>query len=115
MTITEENVINTVVTAVEGGADYWMDCDPDANPWLGEHGGESFSEKFAQGIMAGRIATICDVEDHSTKWPFSMATLLGGFELFFNDPERCRPFEEHDAEDADVIFQLGLFSEVRYS
>ena len=114
MIITEKNIIDTVITAIEGGVDYWMDCDDEENQWLGKHGGRSFSEKFAHGLIAGETATICDVEDADTKWEMTVETLIKGFELYFNNPLRCRSFEDHDAEDADTIFQLGLFNEVRY-
>ena len=114
LTITEKNIVDTVICALEGGVDYWMDCDPDANSWLGTHGGESFSEKFAHGLMAGENAVICDAEDPETKWVFTLVTLLKGMELYFNNPQRVNSFEDQDAEDCDVIFQLGLFSEVRY-
>ena len=114
MTITEKNITDTVICALEGGTDYWMGCDPEVNPWLGKHGGRSFSERFAKGLIAGETAKIFDAEDPETKWAFSLTTLLKGFELYFNDSERALSFEDQDATEADVIFQLGLFNEVRY-
>jgi hypothetical protein len=116
VTITEADINADIITALEGGVNYWMGIKDKENPWLVESQGRSFSEKFGFGLLSGNTAKVFDIEDDSQKYELTLEKLLKGYELYLNkkhhglDPT----FEIRDVEHTDVIFQLAIFGDIVY-
>lgn len=121
LTITEANISDTIISAVEGEVGYWFGFEPNDNPWCiawldGVHPkSTSFAEELARVLISGETVIIHDANDSdNAQWHLTLDVLLKGFERYFNDPDWSMPFSEHCAADADAILQFGLFEGVKY-
>ena len=116
VTITEKEIRDDIITALEQGVGYWMDINEKKNPWLKKAEGKSFSEIFGSGILDGNTALLHDTEEPSKQFELTLDKLVKGYELYFNRKnhglEPC--FDIRDAEETDVIFQLAIFGDIVY-
>lgn len=117
VTPTDQTLADIVITAIEGGVNYWATC--------AEYRWENLppSEVFA---------VIEDIEDETKQYRVTVDTVREGLrrlvsgECKIHLPETDEPIRamtrgilldpdyDYDAGDADNIVQAGLFNEVRY-
>ena len=106
--LTQQDIDDIMVTALEGGINYW--CRK--AEVLGEYLGETASDQ----ISRGGILILHDAESAQT-WELTLGKFLNGVKLY---EQGCHVQVEDnaidtcdiDAGDADCIIQLAIFEEV---
>jgi len=112
------------VTILEGGSNYWVDkIDYDKPEWAdathlknGAHLAENFEVTIYHGGEYG------DFDGEKREWKFhytnrvkTFDVIYDGIKLLSDDVKMIIMNNgDWDANDADQIFQLGVFGEVRY-
>lgn len=113
-TVTKEDFVNLIVTALEGGIDYWGHVRYDEGYEPNEY--EAYSEWLADLLWHGKIVDleVFDLEGKS----FGLFNID---RLFDNasKPDFMASWarlidESYDAYDADILFQSGVFNEIIY-
>lgn len=120
--LTEQDIRDIVIIALEGGIGYWA-CLDDTGAI---NDGTPISEQAADVLLTGGSLTFTDAEgdpdDPDTEsWTLTLEKLLNGIKLYFeqgchvqvedNTIDTC----DIDANDADCIVQFALFGEVIYT
>lgn len=114
-TVTRDDFRNLMVTAIEGGIDYWgyVEYSGEYNP--SKDG--PFAEWLADLLWDGKIPNVevMDVESDMKLGYFSIDRLFDNI----NKPEFRISWVQllngvYDAYDADTLFQSGVFNEVIY-
>lgn len=114
--VTQEDIDDIMVSALEGGINYWCSTAKVEGKYLGEYA----SEQISRG---GRI-WLYDTEEDKV-WPLTKEMLLAGIRKYAEQPKHSDIFEvmDHelhidcgmvDAEVADSIIQYAIFSDVIY-
>lgn len=119
--ITDEFVLDVIVTMFEGGSNYWIDhveCDIEHKPK-----GMPVSEWITKQILEMKEVMITDNEWHE-RVPFTYHKFIDGLKMW------VKQFPDHvtfdsvdmgktlidsgniDANEADLILQLAVFDEV---
>ena len=102
--LTQQDIDDIMVTALEGGINYW--CRK--AEVVGEYLGKCASDQ----ISRGGILILHDAESAQT-WELTLGKFLNGVKLYFEQGchvqvDTC----DIDAGDADCIIQLAIFEEV---
>ena len=120
-TITEDMIENVIVSALEGGSNYWYFVDvEDFEQDLPSKNGKALTERIAEAVFKNPSfkMPVYDVEDEEDVLGYlSQKNLRRGMELCAKDyPEVFKRLinDEIDAEDADVIFQLTVMGEITF-
>jgi hypothetical protein len=120
-TITEDMVENVIVSALEGGSNYWYFVDvEDFEQDLPPKNGKALTERISEAVFRNPSfkMPVYDVEDEDDVLGYlSQKNLRRGLELCAKDyPEAFKRLtdDEIDAGDADVIFQLTVMGEVTF-
>lgn len=118
-----ENLNDIIITAIEGGSNYWYFLDREACKIIDQNRGTPanlcFSEGILPAIMAGEEIPVHDIEDAGNPplGHLSLLSIKSGIEKMMKDgrPEVNILFDEepdYDAGDADVIFQYFVMGEI---
>jgi hypothetical protein len=108
--LNSEQIADLMVTAFEGGINYWcrsVVINDTTNP---DHTGKLASEI----ISLGGELTLCDA-DISDKWLLTRDMVIKGIKMYCKENNYTSMdllMDEHDADTADAIVQLALFGEV---
>lgn len=115
MTNKDRLYLDLFTTALEGGIGYWSVCS------------EYHWQNDGEEDYAGFFAIVEDYEGPDVPIRIDREVIRKGISLFVNDYSwpRCRHWlleaiqsngddGDFDADDADIIIQLGVFGEVRY-
>ena len=120
-TITEDMIENVIVSALEGGSNYWYFVDvEDFEQDLPPKNGKALTERISEAVFKNPSfkMPVYDVEDEEDILGYlSQKNLRRGMELCAKDyPEVFKRLinDEIDAEDADVIFQLTVMGEITF-
>lgn len=120
-TITEDMVENVIVSALEGGSNYWYFVDvEDFEQDLPTKNGKALTERISEAVYKNPSfkMPVYDVEDEEDVLGYlSQKNLRRGLELCAKDyPEVFKRLtdDEIDAEDADIIFQLTVMGEITF-
>ena len=120
---------NLIVTAWEGGINYWADISYESlhemNLYAEKNGfsGEPFSVRFAKFIWDGNSATIVDVEQdfyHDGQeeiiGKIDLCSIKKGWEIFSKERHHFYDFltDNIDATTADIWFQCCSLGEAVY-
>lgn len=119
--LTDEQLENVFVTALEGGSNYWyylpdvtVDC---LETYLTPERSELY-QNILIAVRDGAILGINDAEDiGESLGVISTQSIKKGLEIAQRDyPERIQEVtdEDYDAETADVLFQLIVLGEVTF-
>jgi hypothetical protein len=108
--LTLEEISNIMVTAFEGGINYWCGeviiIDPPPFPF-----------DFASDVigLGGRLKLV-DLEDEDQFWILDMPKLRNGIGKFCEIYEKPVTWiiDNMDADIADAVIQYGLFNEIVY-
>lgn len=107
--LTQQDIDDIMVTALEGGINYWCRKAKVVGEYLGEYASEQISR--------GGSLTLYDAES-GDKWELTLEKFLNGVKLYFE--QGCHVQVEDnsidagdiDANDADCIVQFALFEKV---
>ena len=111
--LTQQDIDNIMVAALEGGIDYWCFKVEVVGDYLGEYASEQISR--------GGMLKLYDIENGDKYW-LDLEKFLKGFKLWLeNDGDQYGAVEDGevdccniDAGCADAIIQYALFGEVMY-
>ena len=107
--LSQQDIDDIMVTALEGGINYW--CR--RAKVVGEYLGEAASDQISRG---GSLI-LYDAES-SDKWELTLEKFLNGVKLYFEQgchvqvEDNAIEIGDIDAGDADCIVQFALFGEV---
>lgn len=107
--LSQQDIDDIMVTALEGGINYW--CR--RAKVVGEYLGEATSDQISRG---GSLI-LYDAES-SDKWELTLKKFLNGVKLYFEQgchvqvEDNAIDTGDIDANDADRIVQFALFGEV---
>lgn len=118
--VTEEDVVDLMVTAIEGGIGYWACLDNSSETYVNADACKSDAEVAADILLAGGNVTFLDDDDRNTFWTLNLSMLLSGIRDFLATPygHECIRFEGSrvsidfgmvDADRADQIIQYAMF------
>lgn len=116
-TIPRSLLIDIVVTAIEGGIDYWINVstyDPAKgtatiyfDPFSTEQGEKEQKREITPETVLAGLQLLASEKEIKWLWAETRTRIVGAA---LGDPEDF--FVREDAGTADVIVQLGLFGEV---
>ena len=107
--LTQQDVDDIMVAALEGGINYWCREAEVVGEYLGEYASDQISR--------GGSLILHDSES-SDKWELTLEKFLNGVKLYFEDGCHVQVEDNRidagdiDAGDADCIIQLAIFGEV---
>jgi hypothetical protein len=114
--ITKEQIIDILVTALEGGSNYWY-LIKDVPKGV-ESDDMSLSEAIGEFILKGGEITIYDLEDEEEELgDLNMNKLLEAITIMkaeYPDMYQNLVNDEYDANDADIFFQIAVTGEVTF-
>ena len=116
---TPEEINDLVVTALEGGINYW--CGK-ANIFKSKDGSfagvlpeDQDKVKYASDIIGyGGTLILVDVEDNTEIWTLTLDLMLKGIKMYCENENIAlnELIDNHDADSADAIIQYALFDEI---
>jgi len=129
-TISFEALNNLFSTAIEGGSNYWYFLDTEACRILDkyvypsdtipheEQNARYFSERLIPAVQAGEKIPVHDIVDPDERLGFlSLESIKIGAENMVKDGRKevellFNEEADHDANDADVVFQYCVMGEI---
>lgn len=117
-TQTKLAITNTLITALEGGSNYWYMLEDEGNvPILDKS--VSYTENIINNILLDSDFSInvsdCETDEHLGI--LNQESVLNGLKLAREQRKEEYDMimsEDYDAETADVIFQLMIMGEIVY-
>lgn len=116
--VSRKDVLNLIVTALEGGSNYWYEITEVIEPIEIEPTGDEFMDThriYKAPINKGGALKIADNEDETYNGLLNIESIQKGLQLMAEQyPNHFNDFvkEEYDAETADVFLQLAVFGEI---
>ena len=126
ISLTDHDIEDLVVTALEGGIGYWACLDNRSETFMTAPKDEPVAITASKILLGGGGITLLDDEDHEVEWVLTLDKLLHGIKKFlseFGSGANCLYTEygltmidmgEVDSLAADAIVQYALFDEVIY-
>lgn len=111
---TEQDIENVIVTAFEGGTDYWMGLIRKKDQFDAKPKDEPISTWITKLLLEGQEVEVCDIEDRSERWVLTLQKILAGIAKNAKERPDNAYKENWDADDADCIIQYALFGEMVY-
>jgi len=111
MNIIDEEIVDTLVTALEGGSNYWYFL-PDVD-MVKIYPGKSLSEAIILTVLEDEsiAVPVMDLEDEEELLGYiTKQNIMDGLELFISNGNKFDP--AMDAEDADTLFQYIVMKEI---
>lgn len=114
--ITEDDICNIIVSAFEGGSNYWMGLDNSKEEFNDKPKDEPLSTWTTKLILEGKSIKLYDIEESEddTNWILTLDKILNGIKLNAINRKFDNDLENMDATTADCIIQYALFNEVVY-
>lgn len=110
MNILEEEIIDVLTTALEGGSNYWYYL-PDLD-MVKEHPGLVLTERIIRTVLEDKSISIpvLEVEEKELLGYLNKQNIMEGIELFIQNNYQ---FDSGmDADDADILFQYIVMKEI---
>ena len=108
--ITEEDITDIVVTALEGGIGYWACLDNTGEEFENAPKDEAVSETVARILLNNGSVFF---EDEEARYELTLEKLLNGIEKYAQENGGI-DMDDLDADMADAIVQYAIFCEVIY-
>ena len=120
--LTDQDVEDLIVTAIEGGIGYWACLDNTTDSFLNAPDEEPVSITAARIMLTGGGITFIDEENDKQSWVLTLEKLKEGVRLFLEGEDNgadyiedgCLDMSYIDADGADQIVQYALFGEIVY-
>jgi hypothetical protein len=112
--ITKNDVENVIVTAFEGGINYWAGLKNKSLLWKTKPDREPLSLWATKLLLDGKSVLLYDIENPNTNFELTIKGLLKGIEQYYVATDYQIDKENWDAESADCIVQYALFGEIVY-
>lgn len=115
--ITYDMLENIMVSAIEGGINYWAGIDLTTDGWDERIEDMPISQHALLMLTQGKSIKLYDIEEDandedSKDWILTIENLLNGIKLYCEENEDN--LEDGDAATFDSIIQFALFEEVVY-
>lgn len=116
----ESDIENIMVTAIEGGINYWAGLDNTAEAWAERPKDEPLSMWATKILIDGGSVKFYDVEgggeleeeEDDSEWILTLDKLLAGFAQNYKERPHDNDLEQGDATTADCIIQYALFGQI---
>lgn len=112
LTLTEEDITDIVITAIEGSINYWACLDNTGKEFENTPKDESVSETVAKILLDGGKVTFIDEEDDYARYELTLKKLLRGIRKYAS--EGGFDMDLLDSDMADCIVQYAVFGELVY-
>ena len=112
--ISNQDIEDIIVTAIEGGIGYWACLDNTNDYWKSQPKDMPVSQWATELILSSRSVMFIDTEDESERWELTLSKLLNGIKLNHINRPHDSDLENMDSTTADCIFQYALFKDVIY-
>ena len=114
-----EDINDLVVTALEGGINYWcrsakIKMDADDN-FFGVPAEDQDKVKYASDVIGyGGVLILTDIEDPNEKWELDVEKMLKGIKMQCENTgiALSELMDNYDAGDADCIVQYAVMNEI---
>jgi hypothetical protein len=113
MPLTEYDIDNIMVSAIEGGIGYWACLVNNTPEWADKPKNIASSQWATKLLLEGNKVLFEDEED-GKKLTLTLDKLIKGFEKNFKERPWDNDLEKGDANTSDCIVQYSLFGEVVY-
>ena len=112
--LTEEDITDIIITALEGGIGYWACLDNTGDEFENAPKDEAVSETAARIILNNGTLVFEDADDYDSqaRYELTLEKLLNGIEKYAN--ENGFDIDLLDADMADAIVQYAIFCEIVY-
>lgn len=112
--LTEEEITDIIITALEGGIGYWACLDNTGDEFENAPKDEAVSETAARIILNNGTLVFEDADDYDSqaRYELTLEKLLNGIEKYAN--ENGFDMDLLDADMADAIVQYAIFCEIVY-
>ena len=108
--IEESDIVDSIVTALEGGSNYWYELHVDTKE-LGNLD-KAPSERIALAALSGYNIQVFDVEEGDYLGDLNKETIERGIKLYSENRGEFDP--AMDADEADCLFQYIVMGEIVY-
>jgi len=108
--IDEQTISDVLVTAFEGGINYWCPYAVKVDHW-------PENASYASDVVAQGFPVDIYIEDEDTWQTLTLDKVMKGIELFLalrNESISYLNGPSFDADDADLVVQYALFGEIVY-
>jgi hypothetical protein len=120
MILSDEQIKNVIVTALEGGSNYWYYLPQESRlairSRVSEEENPYISEAITDAVLSGADVNIYDAEEPSdVLGTLSSESIAKGLDLAcvdYADEIQDVITEDYDADTADTLFQLFVMGEV---
>lgn len=110
--LTEDDIENIVVTAFEGGINYWAGLNNSTEGWSDKPRDEPNSTWVTKMLLEGKSVSLYNVEESEydkEEWTLTLDKIIEGFALNYKERSWDNDLERGDATTADCIVQYALF------
>jgi hypothetical protein len=112
--ITESDIENIIVTAWEGGTNYWMGLENSYPEFDNKPKDEPISTWSTKILLEGKTIHLYDKEYTNEKWELTLEKLFKGITLNKINRQNNSDLNNIDANTADCIVQYALFDDIIY-
>jgi hypothetical protein len=117
MPLTEEDIENIIVTAIEGGINYWGHIKRRVIDWTDKPKNVPPSQWATKLLLEGKSVTIveCDEDsDEVVNHELTLEKVIQGFAKNYKERPWDNNIETGDADTASCIIQYAIFDDVVY-
>ena len=122
ISVTDEDITDLIITALEGGIGYWACLDNSGPEFENAAADECVSETSAKIILNNGSLSLIDEEDYDTLYVLTLDKLLDGIRQYVEKGYDRNEVFTGDSVDmgmcdsvcADSIVQLALFDDIVY-
>ena len=118
---TPEEINDLIVTALEGGINYWcrkahIKRNTDGFSYFGVTEEDQDKVKYASDAIGYNGTLILYDIESSDKWELTLENVLKGIKLHCTERHIAPSdlMDDYDADDCDAIVQYALFNEVQF-